>query len=299
MRIVKPLPVSITATNVTDSPYAEWASGTTYSIGNKVKYSAKFPVHEFEALSESVGVIPGTDSTIWLDLGPKNQHAMFDDRTGTKTTRTGGVTVTFTVGSYFDTLAVLALDTVTSVSVVVALSGQTLYSGTTSMLQEVASWFDFYFSPIDLRSSLILSPNIFVPGASVTLTLSAGQDDVVSCGLAMVGRSQWLGDTVYGASVGIEDYSTKEIDEWGNAFLLERAFSDRASISLELPTKQVDSLKKTLAGVRATPVLYDMNNSDLTEPFESLIIFGKYNSFEPSIDYHATSFCTLEVEGII
>jgi hypothetical protein len=299
MRIVKPLPVSITATNVADSPYAEWASGTTYSIGNKVKYSAKFPVHEFEALTETTGVTPGTDPTIWLDLGPKNQHAMFDDRTGTKTSRVGGVSVSFTVGRYFDTLALLALDAVSSVSVTVTYEGQTLFSETVTLLQEVYSWFEFYFSPIGLKSAVILNPNVFVPGATVSLDLLAGESDEVSCGLAMVGMSQWLGDTIYGATVGIEDYSTKEVDEWGNAFLLERAFSDRASISIELPTRQVDNLKKILSGVRATPALYDMNNSDLTEPFESLIIFGKYNSFEPSIDYHTTSFCTLEVEGLI
>ena len=301
MRLIKPLPLTVLATNVAGSVLQEWNADTLYSVGDKVLRDTGTTVHEYESLGNNRMVDPKNNRTMWLDLGPINQSAMFDDRTGTKTTNTGSIEVTFKAqtNGYIDTVAVLALSNADTITVRATLDDVELFEQSYSLVKDVSNWFDYYFAPFEWRESLVVRPGVVKQGAEFTVTITGGATKTVGCGLCMAGLSQWLGDTLYGASVGIEDYSTKEVDEWGNSYLLTRPYSDTANVTLSLPTSQVDALKRALAKVRATPVLYDLNNDSERHALDSLIIFGKYNSFKPTINYHSTSFCDLEVEEII
>lgn len=296
--VVKPLNLTVNSTNVAASAYLTYASGTTYSKDNFVSaVSAEDGlVHEYKSVADANTGNALTDSTWWVDLGPCNRDAMFDARTSTVTTGAGAITVNVAPNAYFDTIAVLNVRDATSVVISVDRDGVNLFSDTTSLTEDVASWFDYFFSDIgDQTTKYIWNPEIFYADANISLTVN-GSSPIL--GLLMVGRAKELGLTEYGASVSIEDYSTKETDQWGRTYLLERGYADRASVKMVLPSGQVDSVRKALADLRATPALYDMNNSD-DILYDSLVIFGKYDDFSVDIAYHSFSYCSLSLTGLI
>ncbi len=296
--VTKSLPLTIVASNVTASAHPTYNPATTYAVGAKVKAVSALDglTYEYESLADDNEGNPLSDTTWWLNLGPSNRDAMFDSRTSTTTTRTGDIVVTLsTAGQNFDSIAVLNIGGATSVSIEVKQGATTLYSDTQSLIEDVTSWYDFFFAPLDnVKTKYIWNPYIFPSDAQVTLTIAG---TTPSIGLVTLGRRRDMALTEYGATVGIEDYSTKETDQWGRTYLLERAFAETAEVKMVLPTGQVDALKATLADLRATPALYDLNNDG--NDFDSLIIFGKYDSFSIDIAYHSTAYCTLTLTELI
>lgn len=139
--------------------------------------------------------------------------------------------------------------------------------------------------------------NVAITGGAVSGVTFTGS--TVGLGLLLVGRGRDLGDTLADPTVGIEDYSTKERDAFGVAYLLEREYADRASVQIALPPAQVDAVRRTLAAYRATPALYDFNNADASERWDSLVIFGTYENFEVSLAYPGIAYCSLTVQSLI
>lgn len=297
MRVTKPFNLTIDSTNVAASSYPTYSTGTTYNQGDKVSATNADDglVYEYESVLDSNTGQSLSDEGWWLNLGPCNRDAMFDSRTSTVTTGSGDIVVTVSPGAFFDKVALLNVANSTGITISVYNGATLLYTETSSLTEDVASWFDYFFSPLDvLDTKLISSREVFYGSAAVTVTIAGTNPSI---GLLMVGRSTELGQTEYGASVGIEDYSTKETDLWGRTFLLEREYADTADIKMVLPSGQVDYVKRTLANFRATPALYELNNDD--SDYQALTIFGKYDDFSVSIDYHSTSYCTLRIVGLI
>jgi hypothetical protein len=56
----------------------------------------------------------------------------------------------------------------------------------------------------------------------------------------------------------------------------------------------VDDLQRTLAGYRATPVVWVGTDAG----FSSMIIYGFFKNFTISITYPNNSTCSIEVEGL-
>jgi len=314
MRVTSPLPLTLVSTNVTANQYAgatlsAWNVATAYTIGNRVYYyagaTAPLVYHAYEALTAHTGVTPaigGNDD--WLDLGPVNDRAMFDSRTGTLTTKSEEIDVTVAPGAFFDHIALVRLDGCLSVQVVVYRGAggtyEEFYNETFDVTEDAASWSDYFFTDdTAVRTALTITPQIFYSDAKVRVILTGATGTTVGLGLLLVGRGRDLGDTVESPSLGIEDYSTKETDTFGNTYLLEREYADRASVQIILPPGQVDSIRRILAGYRATPALYDFNNTDADERWDSLVIFGYYEDFSVTLSYPGKSFCSLTVQSLI
>jgi len=290
MRVSKPLSLTLVSTNVANSTLDEWSAGVAYSVGAKVKVTnGLWPFREYESMADdNTGNVPISTPSKWLDLGPINRHSMFDDRTGTITTNAGGIDVTVEPGSAFDTIALINLFGVSSVEITVTRLGQTLFSANESVV------LDSLFSDSDYCDALIFRPNIAQSDASVRIKLNGSS---VGCGHCMIAKSIYLGDCQYGASTSIEDYSTKEKDSFGVAYLMQREFSKKLSVEISFPTDQYDSINRGLAALRATPALWDANGEG--DYFQSLVVFGFLESFAPTIAYHSRSHCSIDVEGLV
>jgi hypothetical protein len=126
---------------------------------------------------------------------------------------------------------------------------------------------------------------------SVTITAISGSAKLGAC---IIGLTKTLGDTQYGASVGIQDYSVKTRDSWGNYTILERAYNKRANFTVNVDNNGVDRLENILSGYRATPILYIG-----ADDYGSTAVLGFYKDFSIAIGYFSYSVCTIEVEGLI
>ena len=96
-----------------------------------------------------------------------------------------------------------------------------------------------------------------------------------------------------GVRLGIQDYSRKERNEWGDVVLKQRAFATRVTFQMLVENKQLDNTYRLLTELRATPCLW-IGSSD----FNSLSVFGFYNNFDISIAYSVYSECSIDIEGL-
>ena len=113
-------------------------------------------------------------------------------------------------------------------------------------------------------------------------------------GTFVAGMSRKFGEGIsYGASFGIQDFSVKQADQFGQSVLIERAFAKRARVSLLVQKEQSDQLFYLLTQRRARPTLYIT-----TDEYEAGAIFGKYNTFEQLIPYPNETVFELDFEAL-
>ncbi len=296
MRLIRPTTLTdamLTSSTAPETDYPAWSSVTAYTVGARVILTATH--RRYEALAASTNVSPSTDPTKWLDLGPTNRWAMFDARVGTATSRAASLQVGLAPGAIdalalIDTEAESATVTLTAGGVQVYSRSQTFNVGGVA----IDNWFSWFFEPLGQKTSMLfLDVPVYAAGQlSVTLTRDNPADSV-SCGTLLVGRQLSLGDTEHGADIGIIDYSRKETDQFGVTSVVERAFAKRMTAKVVLATDAIDDIHRSLAALRATPVLWIGSES-----FESLTVYGFYKEFSIDIAYPTVSYCSLTIEGL-
>lgn len=296
MKLIRPTSITdamLTSSTIPETDHPAWAAGTAYVTGNRVILTSTH--RRYEALAASTGINPASDPTKWLDLGPTNRWAMFDDRVGTAATRTGSLEVVLAPGA-IDAVALIDTDA-ESATVTLSVDGVTRYSRTQSFNiggTAIDNWFSWFFEPLGRKSTLLfLDVPVYETGV-VTVTMTRDNPaDTVSCGTLIAGRLFAIGETEHGADIGIIDYSRKETDQFGVTSVVERAFAKRLSARVVMATDAVDDVHRNLATLRATPVLWIGS-----EAFESLTVYGFYKEFAIDLAYPTVSYCSLTIEGL-
>lgn len=299
MKLIKPHVITddmLVSSTISEDDADEWVSGTTYAVGQDVMRVSLHKV--FRRLVAGAGTTaPELDPVNWQDRGATNKWAPFDDVIGTLATGPSPLTYVLRPG-FTDSLAIFELrGRYADIVMKDQTGGTVVYSNTIDLeVSDISSIYDWFFGELDIRTDLTLMD---LPGQygsaelSVTIRTIAGD---ASIGVLKPGLVHNIGDTQYGAKVGIDDYSRKERDEFGNVTILERAYSKRGSFTLETSLGSLNRIYRLLADVRATPCVYVGTEEDGYEP---LLIYGFFTSFEISIDYPDYHLCTLDIEGLI
>jgi hypothetical protein len=257
-------PAMLTSSSVAETDYAAWAAGTTYALAARAIRNHRI----VESLvAGNVGHDPTTDSTRWLDVGPTNRWAMFDQVLGTATTAGTTITVQLTLASAITALALLDV----SGSVRVQATG-----------------YDQTRPGPGARTFFDLSA---AAGAVVTITIapSAG---TASVGSLIIGTLRGLGRAENAPKIGINDYSVKGTDDFGNTTVVKRGWAKRLSLRSLVASTAADVVLARMAGLRATPVLWVGSNG-----FDALAVFGFYRDFTLEFG-KAASTCSFTIEGL-
>lgn len=299
MKIIKPHLITdsmMVSSSVAENDYPAWVSGTTYALGAKVVRAGVHKIFQRYAAGSST-VAPELDPTIWQDIGPTGKWAPFDNVVGTLATGSSPLNYTLRTG-FTDSLALFEL-TGRYVDVVMkdAAGGTVVYQKRIDLeVGDIETIFDWFFSELDLRNDIVVTD---LPGQyasaelSITLTTTSGN---ASVGVIKPGLISDLGETQYGAKVGIDDYSRKERDAFGNTVITERAYSKRGSFTLMTTLGTFNRIYRTLAALRATPCVYIGTEEAGYEP---LLIYGFFSSFSIDITYPNYHLCSLDIEGLI
>lgn len=300
MKIVRPIEVTdtvLTFSNVPETDYAAWASGTTYALGDRVLRLAA-NVHQIyeSAAGSNVGHDPLTDDgTHWTLVGADNRWSMFDAVVQSQTTHADAIDATLAIPGRIDTVALLNLSaTAVEVTLTDATDG-VVYDKTFSLVSPsgITDWYAYFLEPIERLGDLILT-DLPAAYANATLDVSITESGAtVACGVLIPGLSKDVGGTQYGASLGIVDYSVKTADEFGNFGVVKRAFSRQANFQVFVANSYVDKLINLLSDYRATPILY-IGDDDYT----ASAVYGFYKDFTVAISYPDVSVCSIELEGL-
>lgn len=300
MKIIRPITVTdavLTSSNITEDDFSEWAVGTTYADGDKVIVLSTHRIYE-SLIGSNLGNDPTTDDgTKWLNIGATNRWRAFDNTITDQVLGTTSIEYSFDPSSLVNSVALFNLDgTSVDVTVTDPVEG-VVYDETVSLLDNgaIVDWYAYFFEPIIRKPEIVLFDLPNYVSASLDVVVNADTGDPVKVGQIVFGAQKYLGVTVHGTSVGIQDYSTKDTDAFGNVIITERRFAQTVDYDIRVQTTAVRDIQRTLAGFRATPIVYagteDGSLGDL--------VYGYYRSFGINLSSPSISDATIEVEGLV
>lgn len=178
----------------------------------------------------------------------------------------------------------------------VGTAGPVVYAQTASLDGTLlVDWYQYFFEEAVQLGEIV---RIDVPPYSgAQLNVSIHGAATVEIGNLLFGTFYDLGNTEFGASAGITDYSTKETDAFGEVIFTPRAFAKRVTARMELEAAQMNKVQRVLADARATPCVWI--GADDSALYAPLIVYGWYRDFSIDIAYPTTSYVSLEIEGLI
>lgn len=291
---------TLAASNVGEADQLPWAAGTTYAAGARV--IAAHRIYE-SAVADNLGEDPAAGLGKWIDTGPTNRWAMFDHALGTATTGTSQIIVELTPETAITGLAVLDTDA-GSIRVQAPGYDRTQLRGgdnaeTTAVLflDLVAAAGATVFVTIGAAGGPAI-PRTWTDGAA-WVDAETWQDasyapgpGPVSIGTLLLGRAVPLGVTEAAPTAGIIDYSRKEVDEFGTATVVPRAWAKRMAAKALIRTDALDLVANRIAGVRARPSLWIA-----AAELDSLTVYGFYKDFSIEVG-ETVSKLSLSIEGL-
>lgn len=298
IKVIKSVSVTdsiLTATDVAEEPaYSAWSGATTYALAARVYLASTHKVYE-SLQAGNVNKDPLTQPLWWVEVEPTNRWKLFDLSSSTTTSIGSSAYYEFTPGQAVNSVGVLNFAGLTSIRIRLTdpVFG-VVYDHTETITSEMyeASWYAWFFGVRTAVTQFIVTDLPSYPTAVLRVDFAA--TTTATIGVLTFGSQLDVGMGVnQGARLGIQDYSRKERNDWGDTVLVQRAFAKRISVSTLIENQYLDNTYLALASLRATPCIWT-----LTDKYSSMLVFGFYNSFEVSIAYADYSECTIDIEGL-
>ena len=298
MKIIRPLAITdavLISSNVPEDDYPAFAAGATYALGARVVVIGPDVHLVYESLQAgNVGHVPAASLDYWVKVGPTNRWRMFDRSITSQAENPDSISVALATTGITNGVALLNIDcTGIHVQAVDATLG-VVYEKTINpaLNSGITDLYSYFTEPITRITEMALTDLPAYSNMRLNITLSnAGR--TVRCGGLVVGLVRNMGDLQYGAKIGTANYSPKIRDQFGDYDVIEGAFSNKATWSLWIESRDVDLIKRLLTQYRATPIVYIG-----AEMYGATIVYGFYKDFSIDISYPTYSVCSLELEGL-
>lgn len=280
----------------TNVPISEtlWVEGA-HTIGQRRYVLPSYDLYEVVVAATDDDPITGAarDVKTWAKVGKVNAFACFDNVLQNPTVVANGLDITFAPGGEVNN-GIAFLNVIANsirITVTDSVDGQG-YDQTLNLVDNsnLSDWPDLHFAPVIRRADVVVVDLPFYLNASVRIRI----EGAASIGEVILGPVISLGHTRWDPTVGIIDRSKKETDVFGGVQIIERGFSKRANLTVNIQTSQIDHVFNTLTQRRAKPTLY-IGSID----FSSLILFGFFLDMTPSITGPKSSQYVIELEGLV
>lgn len=300
-RIIRPVAivdVNLISSNIPEIDYPVFNLTETCALGDRrIVVGANIHYVYQSVVAGNIGHDPLLDSLTtplyWSRVGSTNRWTMFDQSITSQTRNPSSIAVTLNPPSRVDSVSLMNCDAATLNIKQTDVSDGLVYNKSYSLVSTagISDWWYYFFEPIVRIKDFSVS-DLF-PYQNPTIEITLGAPGNVGVGECVLGLSADMGNIFYGANVGIQDYSIKTQDVFGNYSIKKRAFNKIADWQLLVPSTKVDQLQKVLADYRATPIVYVG-----TELYASTIIYGFYSDFKITIAYPKESLCTISLKGL-
>jgi hypothetical protein len=208
----------------------------------------------------------------WIDVGPTNKWAMFDEKTTTLTTSTTNFSITLSPVDYVNTIGFFRVIGVDEINITVIDSNSTeRYNKDTPMLDisSIYDYYTFFFYQNVSSDELIVDdlPPYYNPEITITFT---GSD--MSIGAIVFGFASQIGDSLSGTQTENLDYSRQEYDEFGEIVYIERPIvklNTYEILSKKSTNPYIQSLIRRLKG-KNTLWIGDIGSG------QKLVTYGRY-----------------------
>lgn len=287
--------VKLLTTDVPENDYPEWSNVTNYSKGDRVILSSTHKI--YEAASANTNKNPATNKTIWLEVSATNRWKVFDDRTLSQTEQVVSMSYTILPGKVINTVGLINCHAKTArVRVTDPIDGL-VYDKTKKFIGKLSKgdWYEYFFEEIIRETDKVFLDLPAYGSAQVRIDIENALN-MCRCGVITVGFKRTIGIGVnHGADIGIQDYSRREINDFGDPEFVKRGYSKTASFNVTIRDYEVDVAQRLFASIRATPALF-IGSSTI---YNSMIIYGWYRDYGSTITYRYISEMTVEVESLV
>ena len=294
MKIVRPVQIALTSSNVADSSYPLWDSTTSYSVGDLVYLNDNHG--EYQALTANTGINPLDNPTDWQWLGTTDRWRMFDQYLNTVTSNVGSIVVEI-VPAYSNAIYLgnLYCNTVT-IEVIDNATSTVIETYTQDMVEDVVDWQDYlYGSWINQKKSIVMyERTTLTTDVTFKVTLDAGTD-MASCGIVVCGNSIDIGYTLFDLQASALDFSKVVTDtNTGVTFLEKGNYAKTINADIFTRTANADVVYRLLTEISGTPVVFVGGGE-----YETLSVFGFVQKFETAIKSSQETIIALQLQGLI
>lgn len=295
MKLIQPTPITdaiFVSSNVLENDYSVYDAVTSYNVDDMVISTTSHKVYK-SLVASNVGN-PLTDNTKWNFISATNKWKLHDTYIQSQTINAGSIVNRYSITGRCNSVALMNVDG-NSITVKMTTTAEgVVYNKTKSLtsFSGINNWYSYFFEPIrrDTGATFIDLPSYAGTTVEVTIT---GVSGYAKIGALILGNFKDLGSTEVGAKVGIDSFSTKTVDAFGNISIVPRTFRKKGEFTFMLPNNFIDELHLLLTGYRDTPIYY-MGDDNL----EATKIYGFYRDFSITIPYPTYSMCSLYVEGL-
>lgn len=293
--IIRPFEIDDTTlidSSISDTiDYALYSGATTYALANKVVGADH---HEYESLVGSNIGNALSDPAKWLDLGFNRKWRMFDLSNTSQSSDDDEIDVEVDVTGRITSVSLLNVEATTVQIIATTVADGEIYNQTFNLVSDsgINNWYEYFFEPIIRVGDLVVTDIPAYADPTIQVIISA-PGSTVYIGTLTIGQSLLVGAAVYGATVGIQDYSRKVTDEFGNSSVVQRAFAKRATFKVAVAGSKIDAVVAFLASIRASPCVYKG-----TDQYASTYIYGFYKDFRQGIDHPGLGYLNIDIEGL-
>jgi len=306
MKIIRPVIITdalFTDSNLLEDDAAAYDSATTYATDDLVIVVATHRIYK-SLIDTNIDNYPpdrlttedqALDPIPWKIMGATNKWKVFDQVVGNQAENTDTLEYEVTPTVIIDSIAFQNLEGVTAQVVMTDATAGEVYNEDIPLIStaNIFDWYDYFFEPIyKIRASVLwdLPP---CPDAVLTVTIS-NIGSTAKCGEIIVGQQRKIGNTLWGASAGMTDYSIKKYDDDAGAYDIEtRAFYKETSCNLRMKNYEVDDVYRILTELRATPLVWVA-----VDDYASFNVYGFFKDFQIVMSYRGYAECSLEIEGL-
>jgi len=274
-----------------NTTHPNWDVATTYTFGD-----IRFEGHYYyrSVIDGNIGLKPSENPNEWLKWSVSNRYAQIDLRSSTATewnasTATvpadGALISTFENRSY-DTLSFGGIDAERIEIDIFDASGGFVVSYTSTVYPRPNSnnWWGYYFDLFDTTIATGISTDaslIFrmpsIQGGHIETRVIA-RDGTAKVGYMIGGNEIYVGDSLFGVSLGIEDNSQIEKDDFGVTRITKRAANTFMDIDVIFPSMQVKMMERKALSVTGQVCLFIGDEAQYSK-YEHLTNLGYIESY--------------------
>lgn len=299
-------PVKITDVNFISSNIPEpsssevsWNAATNYSLGAVVIRTTTHRKYECQVAGVDAG-LPESTPDRWLDVGPTNRWAMFDQNRSIQSTNLNSIVVEVTPNKRINSVGLLGIEADTArIEMYDSLNNLVYDSGDKSVnSRNTLTWTDYFFGEFAYLPSLLLLDLPPYASARIKITLT-NTGDTVKCSGVVLGSKVILGKTQYNAKSDCLNFSKIERDEFGNSLLIPRRTIPKTQQTLYTDKSLVNVARKVREQLNAVPALWSgLDEENTHDYFEAILIFGVYKQFEIDLAHPTVAYINLELEEL-
>jgi hypothetical protein len=274
---------------------AAWSGSVTYAIGAYASFNYRKYISR---VANNLNNWPSVSPTQWLDAGPINSRAMFDESTSTQTNGGSSLNVQIGFNAIANAVALLNIDaTDIQVRMSAIVNGVSTYvydTGVVSLIDNdpVVDWYEWLFSPQQYKRDIVFTDLPAYSDGIIQVLLNHATGSV-KVGHMAAGRISALGQADYGASVGIVDFSTIKTNDFGDRTYTQRGFARTMSVPITINRTDRNSVTRRLEDLRGKPVVWIA-----AEEISATIVYGPFKSFDHVITTWGYSRMQLEIQGL-